>query len=92
MACTMLSIDVGIVRIPIERVKITLKLLKDKELILVNKRQEEKGTAKAEMVGWHHGLNGHVFEQAPEVGDGQGGLVCCSLGGHKESDTTEQLS
>ena len=31
-----------------------------------------------EMVGWHHRLNGHEFEQAPEVGDGQGGLVCCS--------------
>ena len=92
MACTTLSIDVGIVRIPIERVKITLKLLKDKELILVNNRQEEKGTAKAEMVGWHHRLHGHVFEQALEVGDGQGGLVCCSPGGHKESDTTEQLN
>ena len=31
-----------------------------------------------EMVGWHHRLNGHVFEYTPGVGDGQGGLVCCS--------------
>ena len=44
-----------------------------------------------EMVGWHHRLNGHEFEQAPGVGDGQGGLVCCSPWGRKESDTTEQL-
>ena len=50
-----------------------------------------------EMVGWHHRLNGHEFEQAPEVGDEQGGLACslcspCSSWGHKESDTTERLS
>ena len=43
-------------------------------------------------VGWHHQLNGHEFEQAPEVGDGQGGLVCCSSWGHKESDTAERLN
>ena len=36
-----------------------------------------------EMVGWHHRLDGHVFEQAPGVGDGQGGLVCCSPWGHR---------
>ena len=42
-----------------------------------------------EMVGWHHQLNGHVSEQAPGVGDGQGGLVCCSPWGRKESDMTE---
>ena len=42
------------------------------------------------MVGWHHRLNGHEFKQAPEVGDGQGSLVCCSPWGRKESDTTEQ--
>ena len=41
-------------------------------------RQEEKGTAEDEMVGWHHWLNGHEFEQAPGVGDGQGSLACCS--------------
>ena len=44
------------------------------------------------MVGWHHQLDGHEFEQAPEAGDGQGCLVCCSPWGHKESDTTEQLN
>ena len=45
-----------------------------------------------EMFGWHHRLDGHEFEQAPEVGDGQGSLVCCSSWGHKESDTTERLN
>ena len=45
-----------------------------------------------EMVGWHHRLSGHEFEQAPGVGDGQGSLVCCSPWGHKESDTTERLN
>ena len=54
-------------------------------------RQEEKGTTD-EMVGWHHRLNGYEFEQALGVGDGQGGLVCCSPWGHKESDTTEWLN
>ena len=43
-------------------------------------RQEEQGTAKDEMVGWNHRLNGLKFEQAPGVGDGQGGLACCSSG------------
>ena len=55
-------------------------------------RQEEKGTTEDEIVGWHHWLNGHEFEQAPGVGDGQGSLVCCSPWGHKESDTTEWLN
>ena len=45
-----------------------------------------------EMVGWHHQLNGHGFGWTLEVGDGQEGLVCCSLWGHKESDTTERLN
>ena len=45
-----------------------------------------------EMVGWHHRLNGHEFEQAPGVGDGQGGLACWSPWGHKESDMAEQLN
>ena len=44
------------------------------------------------MVGWYHRLNGHEFEQALGVGDGQGNLVCCSPWGHEESDTTEQLN
>ena len=45
-----------------------------------------------EMVGWHHLLNGHEFEHALEVGDGQGSLVCCSPRGCKESDVTERLN
>ena len=44
------------------------------------------------MVGWHHQLNGHEFEQAPGDGEGQGDLACCSPWGHKESDTTERLN
>ena len=44
-----------------------------------------------EMVGWHHRLDGHEFEQAPGVGDGQGSLVFFSPWGLKESDTTERL-
>ena len=55
-------------------------------------RQEEKGTTEDEMVGWHHWLDGHEFEQAPRVGDGQGSLACCSPWGLKESDTTEWLN
>ena len=55
-------------------------------------RQEEKGTTEDEMVGWHHQLNRHEFEQAPGAGDGQGYLACCSPWGRKESDTTEQLN
>ena len=43
------------------------------------------------MVGWHHQLNGHECEQAPGIGDGQGGLVCCNPWCRKESDTTERL-
>ena len=47
-----------------------------------------KGAAEEEMVGWAHRLNGHEFEQAAGVGDGQGGLACCSPRGPKESDMT----
>ena len=49
-------------------------------------------TTKDEMVGWHHQLNGHEFEYRSLTGDGQGGLVCCSPWGHKESDMTERLN
>ena len=52
----------------------------------------EKGTTEDEMVGWHHRLYGHKFEQAPGVGGGQGILACCSLWGHKNSGTTEWLN
>ena len=44
------------------------------------------------MVGWHHRLDGHAFEQAPGVGDGQAGLGCCGSWGRKEWDTTERLN
>ena len=55
-------------------------------------RREEKGRTEDEMVGWHHWLNGQEFEQAPEVGDGQGSLACWSPPGRKESDMTEKLN
>ena len=45
-----------------------------------------------EMIGWHHRLNGHEFEQVPGDDEGQGSLECCSPWGRKESDTTEQLN
>ena len=48
-----------------------------------------KGMTEDEMVGWHHHLDGHEFEQALGVGGGQGNLVCCSPWGCKESDMTE---
>ena len=55
-------------------------------------RQEEKGMTEDEMVGQHHQLSGHEFEQALGVGDGQGSLACCSPWGQKESDMTEWLN
>ena len=55
-------------------------------------RQEEQGRTEDEMVGQHHCLNGHEFEQAPGVGDGQRSLACCCLWGHKESYMSERLN
>ena len=55
-------------------------------------RWEEKGTTEDEMVGWHHRLDRHEFEQPLGVGDGQGSLACCSPWGFKESDRTEWLN
>ena len=55
-------------------------------------RQDEKGTTEDEMVGWYRQLDGHEFEQTPGVGDGQGGLVCCSPWGCEGLDTTEWLN
>ena len=55
-------------------------------------RQEEKGTTEDEMIGWHHWLNGHEFEQTLGVGDRHRSLACCCPWGHKESDTTEWLN
>ena len=43
-----------------------------------DRRQEEKGTTEDELVGWHHQLNGHGFEQTLGLGKGQGSLACCS--------------
>ena len=57
-----------------------------------DRRWEEKETAEDEMVGWHHWFNGPEIEHALGVGDGQGGLVCYSPWGHKESDMTERLN
>ena len=54
--------------------------------------QEEKGMTEAEITGWHHWLDEREFEWIPGVGDGQGGLACCSSWGRKESDTTEWLN
>ena len=50
--------------------------------------QEEKRVTEDEMVGWHHQLNGHEFEQTPGDGEGQGGLACCSPWSHQESAMT----
>ena len=55
-------------------------------------RPEEKGMTEDEIVGWHHRLDGHEFDHAPGVGDGQGGLACCSPWSHKELDMTKQLN
>ena len=54
--------------------------------------KEKKGTTENEIVGWHHWLGGHEFEQAPGVGDGQGGLACCSPRGSKELNKTDRLT
>ena len=54
--------------------------------------KRRRGTTEDEVVGWHHRLDGHEFEQALGVGDGQGSLACCSPCGYKESDTTERLN
>ena len=63
----------------------------EKTLMLGDWGQEEKGTTEAEMVGWHHQLNGHEFEQA-SGDEGQGRPACCSPWDHKESDMTERLN
>ena len=54
--------------------------------------RQKNGMTEDEMVGWHHLLDGHEFEQDSGGGGGQGSLVCCSPCGHKESDTTERLN
>ena len=57
-----------------------------------DRRQEEKWPTEDEMVGWHHWLNRHEFEETLGVGDGQGSLACCSPWGCKDLDTTEWLN
>ena len=64
----------------------------EKTLMREDWSREEKGTTEDDMVGWHHRFNGHEFEQALGVGDGQGSLVCCNPWGRKELDTSEQLN
>ena len=64
----------------------------EKTLMLGNTEGEEKGTTEDKMVGWHHRLDGHKFEQAPGVSDGQGSPTCCHPWGHKESDRIGQLN
>ena len=56
------------------------------------RQEEEKGITEDEMAGWHHRLKGHEFESTPGVGDGQGGLACCSPWGHREPDMTKHLN
>ena len=60
--------------------------------LMLDWRQKEKGMTEVEMVGWHHWLNGHEFEQALGVGDGQGSLVCYSPWGCKELDMTDRMN
>ena len=62
------------------------------EKILMLGKTEGRRITEDEMVGWHHRLNGHEFEQTPGVGDGQGGLACRSPWGREESETTEGLN
>ena len=61
----------------------------EKTLMLGKMEGRRRRGTEDEMIGWHHRLDGHECEQAPGDSDGQGGLVCCSPWGHKESDTTE---
>ena len=60
--------------------------------LMLGKTEDTRRGWQDKMVGWHHQLNGHKFEQAPGDGEGQGSLVCCSPWGRKESDTTEWLN
>ena len=64
----------------------------EESLMLGKMRAGGEGTTEDEMVEWHHRFDRHEFEQAPGVGDGQGGLACCSPCGHRESDRTERLN
>ena len=63
-----------------------------KTLTLGKIEGRRRGRQRMRMVGWHHRLDGHEFEQALGDGDGQGSLVCCSPWGRKELDTTKRLN
>ena len=58
------------------------------ENLMLRKTEGRRRITEDEMVGWHHRLDGHGFGWPPRVGDGQGGLACCSSWGCKESDMT----
>jgi len=64
----------------------------EKTLMLEKTEDRRRRGRQDEMVRWHHRLNGHESDQAPGVGDGNGGMMCCSLWGHRESDMTERLN
>ena len=66
--------------------------LLEKTLIWKRLKAGGEGVKEDEMVGWHHQLNGHEFASTPGVGDGQGGLACCSPWGRREVDMTERLN
>ena len=55
-------------------------------------KAKEKRAAEDELVGWHHRLNAHEFEQTPQDSERQGSLVCCSPRGHKEANTAKELN
>ena len=59
--------------------------------LMLGKIEDRKRRGR-QRIRWHHLLDGHGFGWTPGVGDGQGGLACCSSWGHKESDTTERLN
>ena len=61
----------------------------EKTVMLGKIEGRKRGTTEDKMVEWYHRFNGHEFEQALEVGEGEGSLECCSPWGRKESDTTE---
>ena len=64
----------------------------EKTLMLGKIEGGRRRMTEDEVVGWHHRLNGHEFEQAPGISDGQGSMVCFSPWGRQESDTTERLN
>ena len=64
----------------------------EKTLMLGKTGQEKKRATENDIVGWHHRLNGHEFEQILGDSEGQGSLECCSSWNHKESDVTEGLN